>query len=282
MCFNTYFSWRDWRQIFGNLPTEYRSALQDWPNGISICTGCCSTSFHTEFSPFFFAEVTELEIDDSNGSSFICYLNFPFLNNNNEMNETQDANEYNLYEESEIQFGVAAIWKNYGTYQTLLTFLLAHVIPGIIIVQFTMKISNRLQQQQLRFRRLWEERKKASRVTLAVLILYFFCWTPYWFVRLISTFARFGFHGDQLVAKISIFCYTLPLLNASFNSVMYGFFNKSLANNYQLIKNERIQQRDRRSLMLMVNGGKNEKKLSCESEMDTKLISISYLSHLNQ
>ncbi|CAJ0947295.1 unnamed protein product, partial [Mesorhabditis belari] len=125
---------------------------------------------------------------------------------------------------------------------TLYCFLLAYLVPLLLMIYFYYGMLTRLFKQTRAVRQsLGARRKKLDDkipvmqiavYTLAICLFHFICWTPYWASVLYSLYQELK--GEDSVMPTPQFIYfmygvhALPYINSASNFVLYGLLNRQL------------------------------------------------------
>lgn len=169
-------------------------------------------------------------------SAVICGLQFPTLHYTNEHFNS------NLLFESPSHAGISSVWLSSGTYYILLICLVYYVLPGVLVIFFSWQICRSV-GRHIRFdsgeRKSSADRSRVIKLVFAVVVLYFACWTPFWLLQLFIRFSGMSM-ADRHLAVLAKVIYTLPLLNANMNAILYTFLNKCLRQSYKLSFRKRL------------------------------------------
>lgn len=185
-------------------------------------------------SPFIsFAKLSEISLDSE--SSVICGLQFPSLFQmltKLELFTNSSENDTAHFFETPNDGGILTIWMSFGTYYMLFMFLCYHLLPGALIVYFSIRMCIGIDHQYRSTQRRSSKRSRVLKLIFAVVVVYFLCWSPFWFLQLFIRFAGMAVN-DKIMAVIAKIIYTLPLLHVNLNSVFYTFLNKCLRQSYR-------------------------------------------------
>ncbi|PAV71933.1 hypothetical protein WR25_21506 isoform C [Diploscapter pachys] len=128
---------------------------------------------------------------------------------------------------------------------TLYCFLLAYLMPLLLMIYFYYGMLIRLYRQARAVRQALTGRRKAGEdkipighiatYTLAICIFHFICWTPYWMSMLRTVYQEVFLpeYNEETTYAFIYFMYgvhALPYINSACNFILYGLLNRQLHN----------------------------------------------------
>lgn len=115
-------------------------------------------------------------------------------------------------------------------YYTIYSFVFCFATPALIIIIFYFKVFEQLLQASDRAERLKKRKeqsyKRVTRMVLAMVTFYFICWTPYWVMYFVNTFALTRVSTAAIRILFNII-HILPYLNCALNPILYGLMTQT-------------------------------------------------------
>ncbi|KAH7709910.1 Protein NPR-32 [Aphelenchoides avenae] len=120
----------------------------------------------------------------------------------------------------------------------LYTFAFGYVVPALLITFFYMRVILRLRKNAINIRKHSDGESssgstarfhKVTQRVVAVVLFYFFCWTPYWMLNIMSQFGIVIVSWSRLTLSSVFFgAHLLVCFNSAANPVLYALINREL------------------------------------------------------
>lgn len=149
-----------------------------------------------------------------------------------------------------------------GSLFTVYTFVCTFLVPLVFIVGFysavLMKLGRVSKRAQGRSAKSGSRHKKVTRLVLAVVVVYMFCWLPYWVGQVTLVLQSDRMCSSRLEVLLFVAAGCLGYLNSAINPVLYAYlsdnFRKSLVKTFWCLR-WCADQRRRRSGVGVGGGG---------------------------